>query len=110
MFTYEDVVSTANQLELFSLLENHEGFTPIDDFFFVYIDSHYNVAPMSYPDVYIKKLFHDSLIVEDLTKSYGTEMYELLTFMVNVMEKNVDLYYVGVTEPYAFNGENNEEL
>lgn len=102
MFTYEDVVTAANQLELYSLLEKHEGFTSIDDFFFVYIDSHYNVAPMSYPDVYIKRLINNSSIVEDLIKSYGNEMYELLSYMVNVMEKNVDLYYVGIIEPIYF--------
>jgi len=67
----------------------------------VWIDSQYNVAPMSYPDVYIKRLINNSSIVEDLTKSYGNEMYELLSYMVNVMEKNND------KELY---GESNEEL
>ena len=102
MFTYEDVVTTANHLELYSLLEGDENcLTKIDDFFFVWIDSQYNVAPMSYPDVYIKRLINNSSIVEDLTKSYGNEMYELLSYMVNVMEKNND------KELY---GESNEEL
>lgn len=102
MFTYEDVVTTANQLELYSLLKGDENcLTKIDNFFFVWIDSQYNVAPMSYPDVYIKRLINNSSIVEDLIKSYGNEMYELLSYMVNVMEKNND------KELY---GESNEEL
>ena len=102
MFTYEDVTTTANQLELFSLLETDENcWNKIDEFFFMWVDSHYNIAPMSYPDVYIKRLMNNSSIVEDLIKRYGTEMYELLSYMVNVMEKNNDkvLY-----------GESNEEL
>lgn len=102
MFTYEDVVNTANQLELFSLLEgDEEGHTPIDILFFIYIDSQYQVAPMSYPDIYIKRLINNNTILEDIIDICGNEMYELLSYMVNVMEKNND------KELY---GESNEEL
>jgi hypothetical protein len=84
MFTYNDVVVTANQLELYSLLEGGKDcWTPIDDFFYEYIDSHYNIATMNYPDSYLKRILLNDFVIDELIVRFGKEIYELISFMVS---------------------------
>ena len=81
-FTYADMVNTATMLELFTLLEADPNVSSrIDDFFFIYIDGHYDIAPMHYPMQSLCKFLENPATVDEIVELYGLEMIDLIRFM-----------------------------
>jgi len=81
-FTYDDMVNSATMLELFTLIENDPSLSnKIDDFFFVYIDGHYDVAPMHYPMQSLCKFLENKTTIDEIAELYGLEMIDLIRFM-----------------------------
>jgi hypothetical protein len=81
-FTYADMINSATMLELFTLIENGPSLTnKIDEFFFVYIDGHYDVAPMHYPMQSLCKVLENKTTIDEIVELYGLEMVDLIRFM-----------------------------